>query len=321
VVASLFLLIAPELGLANLVWGTLLGLAVQVAILAHALLRAPVKVRFTRAGAARHVRTVGLLGLAALPSVVIANIAANLPLLLAATLGAGAVSAFSYAWKLNLAATQAAGIAIGTVMLPHFAEMLARRDYSSIFRALGRVVPLVFAVAGIALIWIWVAGEPFLRAAFQRGRFSEEDVQAVHRLWLLLALGLGPSIASIALAKVIQAASAFALLAWVGAAGVVVVVLTSYLLTPEHGIDGLAAAVCASAWTVFALCAIAVGRRLPISAAGSIAPGLGPLLLIFGLTASATALMRLLPGLSDLSLLLATTLLAATGTVLLVRSR
>jgi hypothetical protein len=58
-----------------------------------------------------------------------------------------------------------------------------------------------------------------------------------------------------------------------------------------------------------------------MSAAGSIAPGLGSLLFIFGLTASATALMRLLPGVSDLSLLLAATLLAATGTVLLVRSR
>lgn len=321
VVASVFLLIAPELGLANLVWGTLLGLAVQVLVLAYALLRRPVQVRFGHAGTVKHLRHVGLRSLAALPAVIIANFAANLPSLLAATLGAGAVSAFNYAWKLNLAATQAAGIAIGTVMLPHFSEMLARRDHASIHRALGRVIPLLFAIAGIALIWIWVAGEPFLRAAFQRGRFSKEDAQAVHHLWLVLAIGLAPSIASIALAKVIQAASSFALLAWFGLAGVVVVILISSILMPWRGIEGLAIANCASACTVFALCAIAVGKRLSAEAAGEIAPGLRPLLLIFGLTGSAIALVRLLPGIDGLSLLLVATLLAAAGSVSLVRSR
>jgi putative peptidoglycan lipid II flippase len=320
-VASLFLLLAPDLGLANLVWGTLLGLATQVALLAFSSLRLPVRLGVGSLGPENPLRAVGRLSLSALPAVVVANIAASLPSLLAATLGPGAVSAFSYAWKLNLAATQAAGIALGTVMLPHFSDMLARSDLTSIQRVLRRMVPLIFAIGGVALVWIWVAGEPFLRFAFERGRFSESDVQAVHRLWLLMALGLAPSLASIALAKLIQAASSFALLAWFGLGGVAVVVLVNLLLAPSRGVDGLAIAVCASAWAVFVLCTLGIRRYKPSGLKPLGVRALSPLMIAFAVTSFSMALLRLLPDPSDISVVLIATLIAAVGTVLLVRSR
>jgi peptidoglycan biosynthesis protein MviN/MurJ (putative lipid II flippase) len=318
-IASAFLVMAPELGLANLVWGTLLGLAAQLAILAYGLARA--RIPLALRGGGNEAREVARLCAAALPAVLIASTAANLPALLAATLGAGAVSAFSYAWKLNQAATQAAGVAIGTVLLPHFAGMLARRDHSSIRAALAHVVPLVFAVAGIALVWIWVAGEPFLRTAFQRGRFSEKDVEYVHRLWLILALGLAPSIASIALAKVIQAASSFAQLAWFGLAGVLVLYAVASVFIEEHDVDGVALGVVASAWIVLGLCALGVSRRVPIASPISWAPGLRPLLLVCMPTIAAMILVCGIPQASDSTILLAASLIAGAGSALLVRSR
>jgi hypothetical protein len=45
------------------------------------------------------------------------------------------------------------------------------------------------------------------------------------------------------------------------------------------------------------------------------------LLLISGITASATVAVRLLPWITDLALLFAATLFAATGALMLVRSR
>lgn len=320
-VASAFLLMAPELGLANLVWGTLLGLATHVAVLIYSLKRARIQIHFSAPAGGGHVRTIGRLSVAALPAVVIANVSSNIPSLLAAGFGPGAVSAFSYAWKLSQAATQVAGIAVGTVLLPHFSVMLARKDYASISASTSRIVPLIFAIGGLALIWVWVAGEPFLATAFKRGKFSSDDVQVVHRVWLWLALGLAPSIASIALAKVIQASQGFTQLAWFGFAGIVVLCTVNYGLRSGSGIEGVAIGVVASAWSVFALCATAVKRRLHAPVLWGEIDRFRTVLPIFLVTAAATALVGLLPGFSDLAMIVVATTVAAGGATLLARAR
>ena len=320
-VASAFLLMAPELGLANLVWGTLLGLATHVAVLIYSLKRARIPVHLSAAASGGHVRTIGGRSMAALPAVVIANVASNVPSLLAAGFGPGAVSAFSYAWKLNQAATQAAGIALGTVLLPHFSGLLARKDYASISASIARIVPLVFAIGGLALVWVWVAGEPFLATAFKRGKFSSDDAQAVHQVWLVLTVGLAPTIASIALAKVIQASQGFAQLAWFGLSGLVVLCLVSAGLRSGYEIEGVAVGVIASAWSVFALCAVAVQNRLPAPVSWGAIISFRRMLPIFTATAAATALVGLVPGFSALATIVVSSMVVAGGATLLARTQ
>jgi putative peptidoglycan lipid II flippase len=321
IVASAFLIAFPELGLANLVWGTLLGIMAQVAVLVFGIRKNRFRIRLSATGVTEHVQHVGRLSVAALPSVLVANVAGNLPTVIASTFGAGAVSAFSYAWKLNAAATQAAGIAVGTVLLPHFATMLARNDHRNIRNSLAQLVPLIFAVAAIFFCWIWSAGEPFLRAAFQRGQFSEDDVQTVHRLWLVLALGLAPSVSSIALAKFIQAASSFAALTWLGISGLAILGVGTILLRESQGVVGLVIAVTASAWCLFALCGFVVRRRLSSRTEYIQNPRISHVVSISIVTVVAIVVLPTLTGYGDVALLISASLLAATGSALLVRLR
>lgn len=127
----------------------------------------------------------------ALPLMAGGVIAAAAPIVeqfIAFRLGPGAVSLLSYGYKVPAAINSMVLTAVGIVILPHFAELLARQEWRGCrglhLRLTGLALALGLAVAfGGALL-----AEPLIRLLFERGAFTASDsatAAAVTRAYLL----------------------------------------------------------------------------------------------------------------------------------------
>lgn len=260
-VSSAILAAAPDMGLMNLIVGTLIGVICQLIIIVGAAHRAGIRVSWGRhSELPRVLRT----GSAILPALGFSNLSVLAPSLFAARIGEGAVAVLSIASRLHGALTQVLAIALSTVLLPHFARALAQNDSGKVASDLQSGLPTVNALSVVIVIWVAVAGPGLVALLFQRGAFDSEATTAVASAWLWLTLGLGPSVWGTALAKALQAmqlgglmsriaALTFGVLASCAAAGVAFGKLNLVAYSP-----GLATAITA------VVMAAAVNRRLSL---------------------------------------------------------
>jgi murein biosynthesis integral membrane protein MurJ len=260
-VASALLVFAPEWGLLNLVWGTLLGLAVQLVIVAIAFRRTKVQIQISLKAPA-DVRTVAVLATTMVPGLVLANATGAVPQLWASSLGDGALSAFSYAQRIHGAAVQAFAMALSTVLLPHFSRQLARSNEGGIAAGLRHGTPLLALLGVAAIVWVGLVGTDALKLLFMRGAFDAKAVAAVHAAWLWLTFGLVPTIWVIVLAKVLQAARKGALLSANAVATLGLTVILCAWLGRVAGLAGIAAAVGLAYAATVPFLAWVVDRRL-----------------------------------------------------------
>jgi putative peptidoglycan lipid II flippase len=100
----------------------------------------------------------------------------------AATRGAGSVSALNYGGKAVGFIVGTASLAIGTVVLPHFSELVAARQWQTI-RSHVRHYSYAIMALSVPLMGILIALSPFLvRLFFQRGAFTHADSRLVARI-------------------------------------------------------------------------------------------------------------------------------------------
>lgn len=244
--SGLFLYAWPEFGLYNLVWGTLLGILVQLILLVLGLRKADVQVvapwRLSASWATRVGETVKL-GAWILPGVFFANLSAALPQVMAAEFGEGAVSAFGYANRLHGAMVQVLVMSLSTVLLAKFSEQIASGREKELAKSLGRGFPLVLGMCLLVPLWVWGAGLDVLRLLFEHGQFDTEAVTHVHGLWFWLALGFFPMVWGIILAKVFQAWRRPGFITLLAFFGLIVLWASSQLLAARLGINSVASAV------------------------------------------------------------------------------
>ncbi|GFM66528.1 hypothetical protein PSCICJ_26460 [Pseudomonas cichorii] len=205
-----FLLFAwPELGLLSLVLGTVIGLTAQLLICLFGLKKS----NFSIFGALpqwhalmMQGRNMVYLGGWILPGVFFSNIISSLPPVWAASYGAGAVSAFGYAYRLHTSLIQLLVMSSSTLILARFSTLIAEQDYDSVKKLLRYATIISLAISAIGALLVWLLGEPVLLWLFS-GRFDLEAASKVTRLWFWLTLGLGLSILSNVFAKLWQAQS------------------------------------------------------------------------------------------------------------------
>lgn len=244
--SGLFLYAWPELGLYNLVWGTLLGILVQLILLAFGLRKADVRIvapRRLSPGWATRVGETVKLGAWILPGVFFANLSAALPQVMAAEFGEGAVSAFGYANRLHGAMVQVLVMSLSTVLLAKFSEQIASGREKELAKSLGRGFPLVLGMGLLVPLWVWGAGSDVLRLLFEHGQFDTAAVNHVHGLWFWLALGFFPMVWGIILAKVFQAWRRPGFIAFLAFFGLLVLWTSLRLLAGWIGINSIAGAV------------------------------------------------------------------------------
>jgi putative peptidoglycan lipid II flippase len=278
-VATVLLAAAPEWGLANLVAGTLLGVAAQTLLLGYGL-----RLKGIRATLSGHadMKEVLRTGSSIVPGLIFANVSAAVPTVFAASLGEGAVAAFSVALRLHGAATQVFTIALSTVLLPHFALAVGRSDIAFIRNWLANAFLPTTLIALAAVLWVGLEGEGFVSIVFQRGAFDAAATSAVAAAWFFLTLGLLPSVWGVSMAKVLQAFRLGGVMSGIAFGALLMTIGLSLLLSSHMGIVGLAltpglAALCATVACVIvsnrvlasdsARDAAGAGRRLAMLAA------------------------------------------------------
>lgn len=241
-----FLYVWPELGLYNLVWGTLLGIIVQMVLLIFGLCKAGVRVVAPwglSPGWAARIIEMAKLGVWILPGVLFANLSVAFPQVMAAEFGEGVVSAFGYANRLHGAMVQVLVMSLSTVLLARFSQQIASGNEKELAKSLGRGFPLALGVGLLVPIWVWGAGPDVLRLLFEHGQFDTEAVTHVYELWFWLALGFFPMVWGIILAKGFQAWRRPGFMALISFFGLTLLWVSAQLLSGVIGINGVAGAV------------------------------------------------------------------------------
>lgn len=159
---------------------------------------------------------------------------------IASTLGEGAVSALSYAWKLPAGFATLLGLTLSTVLLPYFTDLANSAPAAAMLRSCRRVVVRLLGLAA-PLAAICALASPLLVALlFQRGRFDAQAAGLVGVTQACYFVQLPFYLLCIVTQRMLQALSRFRFLFRLQAGLVVLNALTCYGLSRIFGVAGIA---------------------------------------------------------------------------------
>lgn len=231
-IGSALLALWPEGGLLNLALGTVIGLALQVAICLIGLTRAKFHIFGSlpaRDELGHEWREMARLSAWIFPGIIFANLTATLPTVLIASYGEGAVSAFGYAWRFHQYAIQLLVMSASPVLLSHIATLVAIGDEPKVRRLLvmGFGFALITGVLVTLVVGIW--GQSILAVIFQ-GRFDDVAAAQVSGHWLWLSVALAPALLGNICAKVWQARGLAGLMSLLAGFGLIMFLLAHQFL-------------------------------------------------------------------------------------------
>lgn len=180
---------ALELGIHGLVYGVILGAALHLGIQIPGLIRyrfrwsAALNLRDRRLRRALRLIWPRIVSLGTVQLIFIAT--DNL----ASYLGSGAVSALTYGWQIMQVPETVIGTAIGTVLLPLLARLLAQGDREGCTRALGNTVRLILLLTIASGITLAVALPPLIPLVFRFDPTGTQQVVAAMGFYLLGLVG------------------------------------------------------------------------------------------------------------------------------------
>lgn len=238
-IASLWIC-APRWGIAALPIGTLAGVVAETIILAIAVRRLGFPVAPAWKGWTPDVASVSKQYLPLTAGAMITSSSVIVDQAMAATLGAGNVSALVYGNKFVLVLLAIAGTAAGTAALPMFSQLAAAGEWARLRKLTRNYVGLAFAITvpAVALL-IWIS-EPMVRILLERGAF---DASATHLVARIQQYALLQAPFAIALAIIIRLAAALeasSILARAAVIGFIVNIAGDVLFARWFGIAGIA---------------------------------------------------------------------------------
>lgn len=165
----------PEADIRSLLLGTITGSLLEGAALIFVLRREQLLRLWHTAGSG--LMLVVRLALPLMAGGVIASFAPVVEQLIAFRLGPGSVSLLSYGNKVPAAVNSLLLIAIGIVILPHFSELMAKREWHSCKNLYLRLSVIALG-AGILISGMGITlSETIIRLLFERGSFAASDTQ------------------------------------------------------------------------------------------------------------------------------------------------
>jgi putative peptidoglycan lipid II flippase len=173
-------------------WGVLVAGILEFLLVAGDAKRAGIMVKFRRPRLDEDVRRF----FAALGPAVVGSggvqIALFVDTFLASCLAVGALSALSYADRLNQLPIGVIGIAAGTVLLPEMARRIAGGDEAGARDAQNRAIELTLLLSVPFVVGFLMVPELIMRALFRRGAFTAADAAAAGATLRAYAIGLLP---------------------------------------------------------------------------------------------------------------------------------
>lgn len=229
--------IFPGTNLHTLLVGTVMGSAAE-GLSIYALLRRENLLRL------RGTAGSGLLLVmrAAVPMMIGGLIAAFAPVVeqaIASKLGAGAVSWQSYGNKVPSALNTMLLTAIGIVVLPHFAELISKREWVACSRLYSRLAGISLltgvVVAGFGIVF----SRDVVSLLFQRGAFTASDSSETSGVMCVYLLQLPFSLIAILSGRILIATGKTIALAWIAGVQLLLGGALAYFLSGRYNVVGV----------------------------------------------------------------------------------
>lgn len=177
-------------GIYSLAGATLVGAAIEAAVLGCGLLRLRIPLGFRWYGLNADLKHVLQLYAPVAAASLIFSGTSFADQSIAARLGSGAVASLAYGNKLVTFTTSVSVTAVASSVLPHFSQMVAAKNWPGIRTAL-RASTIVILLATIPLaVGLSLGAAPLVRLLFQHGAFTVADTRLVSRVQICYAVGI-----------------------------------------------------------------------------------------------------------------------------------
>jgi putative peptidoglycan lipid II flippase len=265
VVAALFIF-SGRSGVFALAFGLLAGTAIELAVLA-ALIRREVAPRFSGTLANPHLVDLGarfvptLIGAVLMASTLLVDQA------MSSALPAGSIAALNYANRLVTLPLGLTAAALGTVVLPHFSELVSSERWSELSGTIGRYLWKAAVVTIPLGLGLFLLASPLTELLLHRGAFSGADVATVAGCLAALALQIPFYTGVILLMRLALALKLNAAIALISCANLVLDVGLNAWLASFMGVMGIALSTSIVYACSFGLLLAVTQRRLRRTAA------------------------------------------------------
>lgn len=250
----------PQTDIRVLLLGTVMGSAFEGVAL-YLILKRGGLLRWRRTAGSGLLRVIRLAS-PLMAGGIIASLAPVVEQLIAYRLAPGAVSLLNYGYKMPAALSSLLVTAIGIVVLPHFSELISRREWLSCRNLYLRLSGTAFGV-GVLAAGVGVAlSEPIVRLLFERGAFTatnSQETAAVMRMYLLQLPFLLVAMVSM---RALAALGKTFTMTWITALQLVLGGALAYLVSHYYGVAGVALGTAAATMFGASLLALVAWYRL-----------------------------------------------------------
>jgi putative peptidoglycan lipid II flippase len=232
---------AGQWGVEAAAWGTVVGGAIEVCILASRVFWQR-NLLFQRSedalsdGGVRMWRAVLLLSFAS-------TIAALTPMVdqfFLSKLGTGAITHFNYASKVNSLLIGVFGTAFGAAIYPYLSDLAARRDVKGLTRLSWRLSAITVPITLVAAATVFVFSHEVVELLFARGKFDNDAVVEVAAIQRIFTLQLPFYVAMLIAMRILNAAGAARIILALACTSMVCNALFSWMLYERFGAGGVA---------------------------------------------------------------------------------
>ncbi len=241
VVAAL-LLFGEQWGIFALVWAMLVGGGVEVAAIVFLAWRRGIAVMPWWHGLTTELRAITRYYVPQMAAGVLMGGTILVDRTMASTLGAGSVSVLNFSNKLIGLITGLGTIGIGTVVLPHFSEMVARRDWAAIQDTYVTYARLILVTTIPLTAVFFMFSEPIVALLFERGSFTSDDVVIVGRTQALFMLQIPFFVIGILTVRLIASLKQNDIVMWSAATNLILNVILNFVFMAYLGVAGIALA-------------------------------------------------------------------------------
>ena len=237
---ALLLAFGTEYGVFPLVIGILVGSVLEASVMAYALnaLELPARPGWSGYDAPER-KTVEQ----AIPLVFASFLATSTLVVdqsMVSYLGSGAVSAFNYGSKVVALLLGIGGLAIGNVIFPEFARLVAEQDWAAIQRMTVTYIKWIFlgglVAAGLGILLT----TPIVRLLYERGSFTPADTEIVSGVQQCVLIQVPFHLGGLVMAKLLSSLGRNQLLIVVGVVNVTINAVANRLLMYRMGPAGIA---------------------------------------------------------------------------------
>lgn len=223
-----------------LTYGLLAGVALQIVLLYWGLKRLEIHLSFAWPRLTGNLSKVVSLATTMVAGILLVNLNLAVDQVMASMLGEGAVSIIGYANRFHGLIVQILVVGMGTVLLPHLAELLLSGRQEAIRDIYQRLAPPLVSASAIAPIVIVLLSAPVLVLLLGHGALSNANILTISTTWFWYSIGLLPMAWGIFLARYFQATSNLGFITRLATVSVIANIIFNLLLIGPLGLSGLA---------------------------------------------------------------------------------